>query len=305
MKIDRLQRAEIEDKKWNGCVHFAANAFPYGYTWYLDCLNVEWEGLVYGDYEMVFPLVHKKKWGIDYLYQPFFAQQLGLFATIPIDKRRMHAFLKAIPEEYKYIDIQVNFLNHAPLDGFEYAQRTNLELRLDKVYEEIRKGYKTNLKRNIAKASNSNLKLRNNIKIEKLVDFFREHTGKGIPELKDEHYHTLHRIIYKSMHYNVGGTFGALNQNDELIATAFYLFTPSRIINLLPSSSKEGKEVGAAPYILDHIIRTNAGRRVILDMEGSNIDSIARYYKGFGAEEVPYWQLKRNNLPWFLKLLKP
>ena len=36
MELKLMQRDEIDDKRWNGCVHYAFNAIPYAYTWYLD-----------------------------------------------------------------------------------------------------------------------------------------------------------------------------------------------------------------------------------------------------------------------------
>jgi hypothetical protein len=47
--------------------------------WHLDRTAVVWDALVWGDYEFVMPLPVRKKWGIQYVYQPLFCQQLGIF----------------------------------------------------------------------------------------------------------------------------------------------------------------------------------------------------------------------------------
>lgn len=304
MKIKYLKREEIEDKKWNGCVHFAINNMPYAYTWYLDNVAEFWDGLVYGDYEIVFPLVYNNKWGVEYLYQPFFTQQLGIFSHEPFGNRHILAFLEAIPQRFKYIDIQVNAHNKTDMEGFEWTERTNLELDLSSNYKTVRANYSSNTKRNLKKTGQHGLSISNNIKPEQLVDFFKQHTAPKIDGIQESHFHTLHRIIYKALHHSMGGTFGVYNANNQLIATTFYLYGKSRIINLLPSTSDEGRDTGAAAFLLDTTIRQNAGKPMILDFEGSMIPSIARFYKGFGAEEKPYWQLKRNNLPWYMKLFK-
>ena len=42
MQIKLERREEIDDKRWNGCVHFALGAPPYAYTWFLDNVCEEW-----------------------------------------------------------------------------------------------------------------------------------------------------------------------------------------------------------------------------------------------------------------------
>ena len=49
MELRWLSRKDIDDKLWNGCVHFALGAVPYAYTWYLDNICEDWMGLVADD----------------------------------------------------------------------------------------------------------------------------------------------------------------------------------------------------------------------------------------------------------------
>ena len=76
MTIRFLEREEIDQLKWDSCVHYAVNGNACGYTWFLDNVSENWSGLVEGDYESVFPLVWNKKiLGIHQIYQPYFCQQ--------------------------------------------------------------------------------------------------------------------------------------------------------------------------------------------------------------------------------------
>jgi hypothetical protein len=56
--------------------------------------------------------------------------------------------------------------------------------------------------------------------------------------------------------------------------------------------------------IIDQFIRKHAEEKITLDFEGSNIKSLARFYKSFGADELNYLRIKQNNLPGLLKLFK-
>ena len=51
-------------------------------------------------------------------------------------------------------------------------------------------------------------------------------------------------------------------------------------------------------------IRKNLTDEITFDFEGSNDKNLARFYKSFGSKECVYLQIKKNNLPFPLKLLK-
>jgi len=55
---------------------------------------------------------------------------------------------------------------------------------------------------------------------------------------------------------------------------------------------------------MNFVIQKNANQRKILDFEGSMLAGVAKFYKSFGAEKINYFKLKRNNLPWFLRIIK-
>lgn len=304
MEIKYLNREEIEDKKWNGCVHFALNSLPYGYTWYLDNIAESWNGLVLGDYEAVMPLPENKKYFWEYVYTPLFAQQLGVFSLRILTKKLLNSFIDAIPERYVLVDQNVNFMNPIERKDFQKNEKINLEIFLDQPYESLRKKYSSNTLRNLRKAEKNELSISNNIKPEILVSFFKAHIGKSLKFMNEAAYHSLHRVIYNSLHYSMGATYGVFSKEKHLIATAYFIYGKHRMINLLPASNEQGKATGAMALLYDHVISINSERKFILDFEGSMIPSIARYYKGFGAEEVKYWQIKRNNLPWYIKLFK-
>jgi len=302
--IKRLARQDIDDKRWNGVVHFALNDFAYGYTWYLDNVAEHWEGLIWGDYDMVMPLVWNRKYKIPYLYQPFFTQQLGIFAGKKIKETTVKKFLEAIPSEYQFIEMNLNYANYADAEDFKITERRNLVLDLNKTYTDIETEFSDNLKRNLKKAQKANLHIHTHIKPETLVDFYAEHTGKKVKEWQPKMKHTLHRIIYNAMHYNMGQLCAVHNAKGDLIAADFFLSSKKRIINLLPASNDEGKELHAMTHLLSFIIQTHSNKEMVLDFEGSMIEGVARYYKSFGAVDQPYWHLKRNNLPWYARMLK-
>ncbi|MCB0510487.1 MAG: hypothetical protein KDC82_06960, partial [Bacteroidetes bacterium] len=144
MEIKLMKREEIDDKRWNGCVHFALSATPYAYTWYLDNVCETWDALVVGEYKMVMPIVYAKKFGFTYCYQPFFTQQLGVYADIPLSKETIDAFFSKIPEHIQYLDCNLNESNYAPSLG-ESEERENFLLDLKPAYEDLKKKFSGNV----------------------------------------------------------------------------------------------------------------------------------------------------------------
>jgi hypothetical protein len=56
-------------------------------------------------------------------------------------------------------------------------------------------------------------------------------------------------------------------------------------------------------YLIDKIIVEYSPGNLVLDFEGSNDASLARFYKGFGAKESSYLTLKINRLKFPYKTL--
>lgn len=310
MKIRLLTREEIETPKWNGCVHYASNSKIYGYSWYLDNVcNGDWIGLVEGDYQSVMPLIwNQKLFKIKQLYQPYLCQQLGLFSVNMLSKERIRQFLAAIPMEYKYWDIHLNDGNRQVLgleeEGYDIVRKDNYHLYLNKPYAELRADYSQNTKRNLKKADKAGIYLTAGLKPEKFVELVQnaqEKKGISHPEAL---YHTAHRVIYNCLHRGQGTILGAYDDDKNLLAAAFLMFNGAAIINLLNFTTPAGKEVGAMHYLIDSLIERESNKHKYIDFEGSAVEGIARFYKSFGAENIPYYQLKKNKLPWMIKWAK-
>src|SRR5690606_38355609 len=138
----------------------------------------------------------------------------GLFSPKPIDESKINNFLDHIPEEYEYINIQLNYLNESNHPDFEFVQRENLVIYLNGKYEDVRKNYNTNTKRNLAAAANNELTMRSDIKPEVVVDFFKKHTAPRIKGIRAAHFHSLHRIIYQARHHSMGQTYGVYSKEN-------------------------------------------------------------------------------------------
>jgi len=304
MNIRLLHRDEIDLPRWNGCVHYAPNSLIYGYAWYLDNVADNWWGLVEDDYQSVFPLPwNDKLFGIKRLYQPPLSQQLGLFTVNGFSEARIKAFLQAIPKEFKHVQLALNDSMSAiqRLPDYKVKERPNYLLPLNQPYEKLYENYSSNHKRNIKKGEKANLFATSSIKPEDFVAQLEQEMLRKGEQFPQATYHAALRIIYNALHRGQGFFMLCLNEQKEVCAAVFWLLNGARYINLLNYTTPAGKEVGAMPYLMDLFIQGQANKPMFIDFEGSSIPGIARFYEGFGAENVPFYQWTENRLPWWIR----
>ncbi len=302
--IRKLTHQEIDKKKWDDCIHHAFNGNAYALSWYLDIVHPEWEALVAGDYERVMPLTGKIKWGISYLFTPYFVQQLGVFSKSIVTPEIVNGFLEKIPQYYRFAEYNLNMYNQPDEKGFELISNKNHLLGLINQYSITAGKYATNTKRNLKKALANHLTVGTGVKPEEVVLLFRKNRGKSIAKWKDFHYLRLQHLMYMAIHKGKGIVYGAYTQENELCAGAFFLKSNNRIIFLFSGANQDAREKQAMTFLIDKVIQQFSGTQYILDFEGSNNENLARFYHGFGAREVTYYRYYLNNLPFLLKQLK-
>ncbi len=305
--IKYLSNDNIDRRKWDEAIARSFNGIIYAYSWYLDIVSPEWDALVKDDYKSVMPLTWRKKYGINYLFQPFFTQQSGVFSSEKSDAGLVQQFLEAIPKQFKFVEINLNtynFSNLSNLSSFSVKSNLTHELDLIESYESIEKNYSDNLKRNLKKARNNKLQSVLSNQPEPVVKLFRENRGAGISKLKEQDYKVLIQLLYQAIHRGKAQVINVMNERNELCAGAFFIESNNKAIFLFSGLSEEGKTLGAMPFLIDSFIRQNAEKNVTLDFEGSNDENLARFYKSFGSRECIYPQVKINRLPIPLKWLK-
>ena len=302
--IKYLKHNEINKQKWDDCISQSFNSIIYAYSWYLDIVCKEWEALVKDDYKTVMPLTASKKYGFHYLYPPFFTQQLGVFSTSILNENIVKIFIEAIPSKFKFFEINLNLFNKFNSSGYQVKSNITCELDLIDSYENIFRKYSENTKRNIKKAITNDLTIEKEIDIEKIINLFRKNKGKDITNLQNHHYHTLAYLVKSCQDRGKSIILGIQTKEKQLCAGAIFIADKSKVIFLFSATNDEAKSNGAMSFLIDHFIKENSQRNIILDFEGSNDPDLARFYKSFGSKECTYLQVKINQLPWYIRWLK-
>ncbi len=283
MQIRHLEHKNIDFERWDEAIKESTNQLTYTYSWYLNIVAPRWEALIAGDYEYVMPLPVKRKYYIPYIVQPFLTQQLGVFSKHKVTEEVLKKFIKKIP--YYSYELHLNEKNEYP----EIALLPNYILKLDKPYEQLARNYSKNTSRNIEKASKNSLTVNEESNIDAFLTFYTSVTT----HLRKQEFELIKKILKKAIEKNAVQLFTVQNHDEEIIASLALLINRERITYFLPVSNNEGKKSSAMFLLVDFLIRNKACSDVTLDFEGSAIEGIARFYKGFGAENLPYYSLKR------------
>ena len=290
-----LQHKDIDKKKWDATIEACGNI--YAYSWYLDIVHPQWEALVEDDYQSVMPLTGGKKFGVQYLYQPYFVQQLGVFTKSLMTAEKTEAFLKAIPTKYRFAEIRLNESNTFDGDrqGVEYHMNVLLDLNQD--YETIRANYHHNTKRNLAKAGDNNLQILTTVIPYHVVALFTDNRGALLDKWGKAEYARLTALTKVAVTRNHAFVLGVTEKGvGQLICAAIFMKTKDRITFLFSGLTIEGKQRHAMPFLLDHVIQKYANQPLTFDFEGSDDENLARFYLGFGGPEVKYPSYTYNRM---------
>jgi hypothetical protein len=298
------ENKDIDKKKWDQCIQQAPSGMVYALSWYLDRVCKNWKALIEDDYVTVFPLISGRKYGIRYLYQPYFAQQLGIFSKKSLDSITINRFINSIPKAYKLIEISLNSSNQFHLKNFKIKNNTTFELDLNSSYQNLTGQYSTNTKRNITKAVKKQVVIKKESNVEELIGLFRKNLGSVLKEIRTTHYNNLRSVMLEGLTRELGEIYAAYGPKGDYCAGAYFLFSLRRFVFLFSASSRESRENGAMFLIVDKFIKEKAGNNYLLDFQGSNIEGLARFYRGFGSKPNIYSSISRNNLPWPIRMLK-
>lgn len=292
--ITYLTREEIDDQKWNNCIKLSDIPVVYAMTWYLDIVAIHWDALIFDDYKAVMALPWKQKWGIKYVYQPFFTQQLGIFSKQPVSKKLWNEFLKSIPSRFKKVALTLNVQNSTSIKGFRSIERTNHILPTNVNYEVISGKYAKRCRRNLKTACSSDLNICEENDIQATVLFLKKYLETKVPELNKGALEILKKIIPESIQRECGKMLSLYNNNSEKVATLFYVFNEKRCTMLACASSPDGLKNQAMYYIIDYIIRLFAGSGISIDFFGSSMPNIAYFNESFGSTAKKYYLLNSD-----------
>lgn len=302
--IRYIPHTYINREKYDQCVRLDRGSLIYALSWYLDTVCESWDVLVLDDYEAVWPLPVRTKFGFTYFYRPFAVQQLGIFSREELSPGILDRFAKQLTRHCSFAEI---FLNSgqaiSPSPNISLMENQNFLLNINRKYQNIYEGYSKGLRRNIRKAEKRRWQIMESDSPRVLINLFRDNRGAR-ERIPDQFFLNMEKVMYASLHRQTGYIWTVYSGPNELCAGIFVVEHAGRLTVLFTGLSENGKKWGAMPYLINEFIIFQSGKKFLLDFEGSNNPGIARFYAGFGAYPTYYERLKYNGLPLVLKWLK-
>lgn len=239
-----------------------------------------------------------------YLYQPFFTRHGGLLSITTTTSAQRMEFLKAIPRQFRYIDICLHRGHKEHPSGTEVYERNFQELDLSYGYDQLIQKYNNNHKRSLRKAEKAGYSIQPDYNPDTVVEQFRVLKKDVIEAFDEGDYKTLKQLMKNVTVHSGSRCDAVVNKEGIVMAAGFFMQDKDRIVYLKGFSSPEGRDNGAMHFLFDRLIRSQAGNPMTLDFGGSDVENVSRFYKGFGAADCLYLRLRQNRLPHLLRWLK-
>ncbi|MEO6894885.1 MAG: GNAT family N-acetyltransferase, partial [Ginsengibacter sp.] len=212
-------------------------------------------------------------------------------------------FFENIPSKFKYWDFYLNRDNLFSISEFPMYERVNYILPLGENYAILKSKYASSHQRNIKRAIQYGNIVKKDIEIEDVIALSKEQ-AKSFSPIEEKNYSDFIRLFKFLKEKNEALAYGVYSSQGKLVASCAYFFSHKRAYYILVGNHPDGKTSGASHLLIDAFIKDHAEKDLILDFEGSNIASLAFFYKSFGASPEIYPGIKLNKLSPIAKLFK-
>lgn len=259
MKVEHLNRNDVDENLWDDCISHSPNGTVQCFTWFLDIVCEEWEALIVDDYDTVLPLPMEYKSGIKVVITPYWIPHLGIITKKPITEKQTLSLLNHIP--YKNINLTLNAHNKLPgkahkKSGFISYCALDLISNIDR----IKKNFDPELKSVLEYYNNKKITVARSTNPNEYLNFSTSHSRTPVKHLK-----TLIKLISFSLRYKSAGLYAAYDKYNEEMAQAFLIKSNNTLSLLHYTSHKEDKMHMGIKSIIFHILKNNAESNLTME----------------------------------------
>lgn len=297
MTINRIQHQDIDFKKWDQTILNSETPFVFAQSFYLNATCPKWDALIIGDYESVFPLTYKTKFGYSYLPQPPFTSQLGVFGKVNLEVEQL--FYEYITKHFTLIDLELNVSNKISSEFI--SPKNTYVLNYKNEYK-----FNQNTKRNINKAIENGFiveRVGDNDVVtlsQKYLNPFLEREVK----LNKATVSLLDDLLKNSIESKTLYTFKVIDKNQTIKTLGHFICNGKHALYLKGTNFDKADNSGSMHLLMKYAIEFFADKATFFDFGGGSKQGLANFYMGFGGQVSTYSFLQVNRLPRLIKFIK-
>jgi hypothetical protein len=305
-----VQRKAIDEKAWNELISNSPQGIMYALSWYLDVVSPNWQAIVYapqGKYEIVMPLPIRQKYGIAFVQQPLFCQQLGVFALETVTVELVDTFIQKMLQTYQWVSWYCFNTDNPTFTNLPIAQTvlTTHHLTLHQDAQKNVAKYNKDRKMNLKRALKSAMKIEESTNIQPLIAMFCEEAAKKIEGGVAENAYALLQKLYTTLHQNHCAKLLYTQEGEKYTAGILLAYYQRHIIYLFNAAYHAyRKSNGRTLLIHEHLLSapTYAPQATIFDFESPEKTPIAEFYESFGATPKQFLHISYNHLPYPIRM---
>ncbi len=293
----------------------------FSQAWWLDvvCGEANWDvaleeksGRVLG----ALPYYVKSECGSSSIVQPLLTQTLGPWIApstakyakqLAQQKDIMQGLMGQLPKhDYFGQNFHYSITNWLPFFWKGYSQNTRYTYVIEELenLDDVWSGFKDNIKSDVRKAEKQ-LEVVNNLSVEefyRVAELTFKRQGKRMP-------YTLaffEKLYLACREKGAGKMFFAVDSAGRTHAVAFVVWDQCSAYYLVGGADPELRNSGASSLCLWDAIRFSSTVTKTFDFEGSMIESVERFFRGFGAVQKTYFKVEKYNawLPYIKHILR-
>ena len=288
-------------------------------SWWLDATAGEnnWDVVIYKKSNEIFgvlPYFLKKKWGFSFLGIPPFTQHLGPWLIYPKGQKN-NTKLSFEKEAFTYLinqlpNASINIVkshhsikNILPFVWKDYSSSVKYTYILEDIFQrkdDIFNELSSSTRKNIKKAEKL-LKVEESENINVLFTLFQmtfQRQQLKVPYKLEN----LKKLFDSCKKYNSCKILIAKDGSNNIHSGIFLVWTNKTVYYLMGGSNPNFRNSEAMSLVMWEGIKLASTFAKEFDFEGTMVESIERFIRGFGATQKPYFQLSKIR-PKFLKPL--
>jgi hypothetical protein len=313
-----LNHDEIDPVIWDQFILASPQGMIYSYYHYITAMAPEWKAILVKSKDTihaVIPLaIERKPMGLTFSRQPVFAQYWGICfrpveASISKSYDQKKQWIKLIIEKLP-VGFHLFSQNFSPAfdyplpfywHGFELKVRYTYQIDLLKTEEALWANISENNRRDIRKAQKAGITIQAGQDVATVIRIFKAAKEKEVDHIAAADYDKLQAVVRHYSEHAGSNTLIAYSTEQQPIAGIVFFKFAKTTIYFFGSTDPAYKTSGAMSLIIWEGLLRAQKDTAVFDFEGSMIEPVERFFRGFGAAPVPYLNISRNKLPYLLR----